>query len=59
VESVSRTSDYGNLTVDEDGILGETGLRMKEGMNLKRHLFDVKRRRITVEEWRQRAWLRQ
>jgi site-specific recombinase XerD len=31
------------------GILGETGLRMEEGMNLKRHLFDTKRRRVTVE----------
>jgi len=31
------------------GILGETGLRMEEGMNLKRHLFDTKRRRLTVE----------
>ena len=31
------------------GILGETGLRMEEGMNLKRELFNVKRRKLTVE----------
>jgi len=31
------------------GILGETGLRMEEGMNLKRNLFNVKRRKLTVE----------
>jgi integrase len=31
------------------GILGETGLRMEEGMNLKRDLFNVKRRKLTVE----------
>jgi integrase len=31
------------------GILGETGLRMEEGLNLKRHLFNVHRRKLTIE----------
>jgi integrase len=31
------------------GILGETGLRMDEGMNLKRELFNVKRKKLTLE----------
>jgi integrase len=31
------------------GILAETGLRMEEGLNLKRDLFNVKRRTLTVE----------
>ena len=31
------------------GILGETDLRMEEGMNLKRELFNVKRKKLTVE----------
>jgi integrase len=31
------------------GILGETGLRMEEGLGLKRDLFSIKRKKLTVE----------
>lgn len=31
------------------GIMGETGLRMTEALELKREFFDVKRRKLTVE----------
>jgi integrase len=46
---VEKTLEVDSTVGAYVGILGETGLRMEEGMNLKRELFNVKRRKLTVE----------